>query len=129
MSLLKTILGTLCCMTALYGCQNKLLTVYKIDIQQGNALEAEDVETIKLGMSKEQVLFVLGTPLVVDSFHPDRWDYVYLFTPGYAETQRRQLTIIFDRNEIIEMIKHNVPETDAASGEAGETESGEDTDQ
>ena len=39
---------------------------------------AEDIEKIKLGMNKEQVLFVLGSPLIVDSFHPERWDYIYM---------------------------------------------------
>ncbi len=129
MNPLKAILCTLCCITALYGCQNKLLTIYKIDIQQGNALEAKDVKKVKLGMSKEQVLFVLGSPLIVDSFHPDRWDYIYLLAPGYGEKQRRQLTIIFDRNEVIEMTKHNVPETDTTQKGVSEAETGEDTDQ
>ena len=96
--------------SALYftSCQSRLLTVYKIDIQQGNAVEAETVNKITLGMNKEQVRFVLGSPLIVDSFHPDRWDYIYLFTPGYGEEQRRQLTIIFDRGEVIDIIKHNI---------------------
>lgn len=113
MNQLRTIACALCCALSLYGCQSRLLTVYKIDVQQGNALETESVEKIKLGMSKEQVLFVLGNPLIVDSFHPDRWDYIYLFTPGYGDQQRRQLTLIFDRNEIIDIIKHNVDAEDA----------------
>ena len=80
MKRLRTILCVLCCVTALSGCDKGLLTIYKIDVQQGNALLAEDVEKIQVGMDKEQVLFVLGSPLIVDSFHPDRWDYVYLLS-------------------------------------------------
>lgn len=106
------IICTLFCAFSTYGCQSKLLTVYKIDVQQGNALEAESVEKIKLGMSKEQVHFVLGTPLIIDSFHPDRWDYIYHFTPGYGEQQRRQLTLIFDRDEVIDILKNNIVEDD-----------------
>ncbi|MCY4419841.1 MAG: outer membrane protein assembly factor BamE [Gammaproteobacteria bacterium] len=121
MKRLRTILCVLCCVTALSGCDKGLLTIYKIDVQQGNALLAEDVEKIQVGMGKEQVLFVLGSPLIVDSFHPDRWDYVYLLKPGYGPIQRKQLTLIFDRDELIEMIRRipdsaEVLEDDSAPG-------------
>lgn len=99
----------------LISCQSKLLTVHKIDVQQGNALDAEVVEKIELGMNKEQVHYVLGSPLITDSFHPDRWDYIYLFTPGYGEQVRRQLTLTFDRDEVININKHNIAEDEAAS--------------
>lgn len=89
-----------------YGCQ--LPSIYRIDVQQGNALEAELVEKITLDMNKEQVRFILGTPLIVDSFHPDRWDYVYLLTPSRGEQQRSQLTIIFDRDEVIDIVKRDI---------------------
>ena len=98
----------LCGAIILCGCQNELLKVYRIDIQQGNALDVESVEKITLGMNKEQVRFVLGNPLIVDSFHPDRWDYVYTFTPGQGEKKRQRLTLIFDRDEITEIIKDNI---------------------
>ncbi len=97
-----------CGALSVHGCQSKLLTTYKIDVQQGNSIEAEAVEKIKLGMSKEQAHFVLGSPLIADSFHPERWDYIYLFTPGNGNQQRRQLTLIFDRDEVIEIIRDNM---------------------
>ncbi len=118
---IKLFILLITCVLSLNGCQNKLgklLTVYKIDIQQGNAIEAEAVNKIILGMSKEQVRFVLGNPLIVDSFHPDRWDYIYHFTPGYGEQQRKQLSLIFDRGEIIEIIKHDIPASDTTIAEA-----------
>ncbi len=98
----------------LLACQSKLFTVYKIDVQQGNALDAEMVNKVKMGMNKEQVQYVLGSPLITDSFHPDRWDYIYLFTPGYGEQERRQLTLTFDRDEVIDINKHNIVESDTA---------------
>ncbi len=122
MKWLRTMACIACCMTALSGCEKGLLTIYKIDVQQGNALKAEDVEKIKLGMNREQVLFVLGSPLIVDSFHPDRWDYVYMLKPGYAQTQRSQLTLIFDRDKVIEMIRHD---SNAAKAPTEDTESGD----
>ena len=92
----------------LSSCSSKLLTVHKIDIQQGNALEAEAVNKVEIGMTQEQVKFLLGSPLITDSFHPGRWDYIYLFRPGYGKKERRQFTLIFDRGEVIEINKHNI---------------------
>ncbi len=100
------------------GCESKLFSVYKIDVQQGNAIEAKDVNKIELGMNKEQVLFVLGSPLVTDSFHPDRWDYIYDFTPGYGEHERRHLVLYFDGGEVVEIIKDNIIADDVELGEA-----------
>lgn len=117
MKWLRTTACMLCCMAALSGCEKGLLTIYKIDVQQGNALKAEDVEKIRLGMNREQVLFVLGSPLIVDSFHPDRWDYVYMLKPGYAPVQRSQLTLVFDRDKVIEMIRHDSDAAGAAEDE------------
>src|SRR5215475_3026894 len=58
------------------------LTPYRMDVQQGNVVTQEMVEKLKPGMTPSQVRFILGTPLVVDAFHKDRWDYVYRFTRG-----------------------------------------------
>ena len=95
------------------ACSSKLLTVHKIDVQQGNALDAEMVDKVEIGMTQEQVQYVLGSPLITDSFHPDRWDYIYLFRPGYGEKERRQLTLTFDRGEVIEIDKHNIAKSEA----------------
>jgi outer membrane protein assembly factor BamE len=71
------------------------LAPYRIDIQQGNFVSQEMVAQLKRGMTKEQVRFVLGTPLVTDIFHADRWDYVYLLDrPGEPRVQRR-LAVFF----------------------------------
>ena len=53
------------------------LSVYRPDLQQGNAVTPEMVEKLKVGMTRNQVRFVLGTPLIADVFHPDRWDYYF----------------------------------------------------
>lgn len=115
MSFKKSIIFLFVLNLVLLGCDSKLLTVYKIDVQQGNAIEANDVNKITLGMTKEQVQYLLGTPIIIDSFHPDRWDYIYLFIPGYGERERRHLTLIFDRNEVIEIIKDNIVEDDVVA--------------
>ncbi|MBT8123619.1 MAG: outer membrane protein assembly factor BamE [Gammaproteobacteria bacterium] len=121
MKYLKILVSVLI-LTSLLACQSKLLTVHKIDVQQGNALDAEMVGKVEIGMTQEQVLYILGSPLITDSFHPDRWDYIYLFIPGYGEKERRQLTLIFDRGEVIEIDRHNIVESDLAGTATDDTE-------
>lgn len=121
MKYLKILVSVLV-LTSLLACQSKLLTVHKIDVQQGNALDAEMVGKVEIGMTQEQVLYILGSPLITDSFHPDRWDYIYLFIPGYGEKERRQLTLIFDRGEVIEIDRHNIVESDLAGTATDDTE-------
>ena len=94
----------------LFGCSGRLFTVYKIDIQQGNALEPDKVNELEIGMTKEQVKFLLGTPLVTDIFHPDRWDYIYYLIPGYGERERRHLTLFFENNNVSEIVKNQMEE-------------------
>lgn len=77
------------------------LKPYRIDIQQGNFISQEMVSNLKLGMTREQVRFVLGTPLVTDIFHADRWDYVfYREIPG-APTQHRQFSVFFEKDRLV----------------------------
>ena len=92
----------------LSGCSGKLFTVYKIDVQQGNAVEPEKVDKLEVGMTKEQVEFLLGTPMIRDIFHPDRWDYIYFLIPGYGERERRHLTLFFEADNVSEIIKDQI---------------------
>lgn len=81
---------------ALAACSaDKLPGVYRIDVQQGNVVKQEDVNKLEIGMTKRQVLFVLGTPLVVDVFHENRWDYVFSFQPGGGERTQQRVTLLF----------------------------------
>jgi outer membrane protein assembly factor BamE len=74
------------------------ITPYRIDVRQGNYVDQEMVAQLRRGMTREQVRFLLGTPLVVDMFRNDRWDYVYLHTPGRGTSQQRVLSVFFDGN-------------------------------
>lgn len=56
--------------------------VFRIDIQQGNLLEEEDLERVAVGMTRSQVQFLLGTPMIADPFHQERWDYPYYLKRG-----------------------------------------------
>ena len=82
--------------------------IYKIDIQQGNLLKDSDIDRVQVGMTRSQVQFLLGTPMVADSFHRDRWDYAYYLRHGRSrEVQRRWLVVYFD-NERVERVERNV---------------------
>ena len=71
--------------------------IYRIEIQQGNYITQEMVAQLKNGMTREQVRFVLGTPLVTDIFHADRWDYVFYRERSSGEFEQRRLAVFFDK--------------------------------
>lgn len=71
------------------------LSPYRIDVNQGNYVTQEMVARLKPGMTRDEVRFILGSPLISDIFHADRWDYVYRFQAGKGETQQRRLTLYF----------------------------------
>lgn len=73
---------------------------FKIDVRQGNYISQEMVAQLRPGQTREQVRFILGTPLVADMFHADRWDYVYRFQPGRGEVQQRRLIVFFEDNKL-----------------------------
>ena len=69
--------------------------IYRIDIQQGNIIGREMLDRIEIGMERRKVRFILGTPLLVDSFNQDRWDYVYRLRRGSGEEVRERVTLFF----------------------------------
>ena len=68
--------------------------VYRIDVQQGNLLDDKDIENVQAGMTRSQVRFLLGTPVVEDSFHRDRWDYVYYLRRGRSSREEKRWLIV-----------------------------------
>ncbi len=71
------------------------ITPYKPEIQQGNYVSPETIAQVKPGMSKEQVRFLLGTPLIVDIFHADRWDYLYWREAENGKREERRVALFF----------------------------------
>ncbi|MDT8364661.1 MAG: outer membrane protein assembly factor BamE [Nitrosomonas sp.] len=74
--------------------------LYRIDIQQGNVVTEEMVNKLKSGMTRSQVRFVLGSPLITDAFHHDRWDYIYRFAPGGRIAEEKRLTVFFENDRL-----------------------------
>ena len=95
-----------------------VVTPYRIDIRQGNYISQEMVAQLKPGMSRDQVRFLLGTPLVTDIFHADRWDYIYRLKPGRGELQQRRLAVFFEDNKLVRVAG------DVTGAEAGEAQAG-----
>ncbi len=86
------------------------LTPYKVDVQQGNFVSSEMLSKLKPGMTKEQVRFVLGTPLLTDMFHANRWDYLFrLQKPNGALTTNR-VTVFFKDNLVDRIVNDNLPD-------------------
>lgn len=87
------------------------LSPYRIDVRQGNYVTQDMVARLKPGMSRDQVRFALGTPLVADMFHADRWDYVYRFQPGHGEAQVRRIVVFFEDGKLTRVGGDVVAET------------------
>ncbi|MCW8882888.1 MAG: outer membrane protein assembly factor BamE [Sedimenticola sp.] len=74
---------------------NKLPLIHRPDIQQGNVVSQETINKLKPGMSKSQVSYLLGTPMLVDVFHQDRWDYFYSMKKGSDQRQQERVALHF----------------------------------
>jgi outer membrane protein assembly factor BamE len=80
-----------------------LITPYRIDIVQGNAVTKEQVAAIKPGMSRDQVTAILGTPMLADPFHANRWDYLFSIRRPGTEPQRRSVVAHFDGKTLVRL--------------------------
>jgi len=85
--------------------------VYRPTIQQGNLLQLDEIEQVKVGMTRSQVRYVLGTPMVSDPFEPDRWDYVYTLQKGYDKhVDRAHFVVLFEADKVVKVDKLDLPE-------------------
>lgn len=83
-------------------------SVHKIDIQQGNVVTQEMLDQLELNMPAKKVSFVMGTPLLRDVFHQQRWDYIYSFQDGNGHRKQRNITLFFDKKKRLQKIKGDV---------------------
>ena len=99
--------------------------VYRIDVEQGNIVTQEMADQLQPGMSRRQVRFILGTPLVEDSFNRDRWDYVYTRRNGLDVLAEESLTVVFEGDNLVAVRGDYLPE--AFGGEAASEEEAAET--
>lgn len=79
--------------------------VFRIDVPQGNIIAAENVEKLKIGMTSRQVEYLMGSSMLQDPFHPDRWDYIYHLETGKGRLLKNHLTLYFDKGTLIKIDK------------------------
>jgi outer membrane protein assembly factor BamE len=92
------------------GCSN-YIPAYKIDVQQGNILTNEDIDQIRIGMDKEKIQYILGSPTITDPFHANRWDYAYTFKPGYGKLEKKNISLYFERDILVKTSGSLEPDT------------------
>jgi len=94
--------------------------VYRMDIQQGNYLEGKTVDRLEVGMTRTQVRYLLGTPMVPAIFDRDRWDYVYYFQHGrLRRPAQRHLVVYFKNDKVTRFERDNVPNAAPQAPEEG----------
>ena len=94
--------------------------VYKMPIQQGNIVSKDMLDQLRLGMTKDQVRFVLGTPMLMDMFHSNRWDYTYTLKVGRQPMETKPLTLFFQDDALVRIQGFVPPDRD--EGIPGESE-------
>jgi len=120
------IIRFLVCLSLAAGACTGCGLIYKQNIQQGNAIEQEDLDELYIGMNQRQVLFVLGTPSVMDPFHQDRWDYVQTFSRRGSDMVQRTVTLKFEDDLLSEIVGQSDPfsaSSQEVSGDPGEVAS------
>ena len=87
-------------LTVISGC------VFRANISQGNLIEQDDLDQIEVGMTRKQIRFLLGTPMIDDPFHKNRWDYIYYLKVGRKSTvAKRWVSVIFADDKVDEIHK------------------------
>ena len=96
----------------LSGCSGSLsfLSAYRIDVEQGNIVTPEMIEQLKPNMTRRQVRFVMGTPLIEDTFNTDRWDYRYFLRNGNKTLKESKLSVFFEGDALVNVIGSEVPD-------------------
>lgn len=107
-----TALVLICLSLLITGCGNNFgfPGVYRIDVEQGNIVTTDMVDQLQPGMTRRQVRFILGTPLIEDTFSPDRWDYRYTKRNGNDTLTENRLTVYFEGDKLVNVVGQEVPE-------------------
>jgi len=97
--------------------------IYKLDVQQGNIITAEMLMGLKPGMTRAQVKYVLGTPLIQDSFHENRWDYIYKMIKDDRLIEERHVVVRFEDDELVDVKGDIIQSNDILIGAETEKQS------
>ena len=97
--------------------------IYKLDVQQGNIITAEMLMGLKPGMTRTQVKYILGTPLIQDSFHENRWDYIYKMIKDDRLIEERHVVVRFEDDELVDVKGDIIQSNDILIGAETEKQS------
>ena len=127
------LLSLMLSLTTVAGCSNiGFPGVYRINVDQGNIVDEDMVDQLKPEMTRRQVRFVLGTPIIEDTFNNDRWDYVRVLRRGDDTLFRTQLTVIFENDVLADvegdLVSDNWPEPEQEVDAGTETDAGSESD-
>lgn len=104
--MIKKLLLTLSLTLTLGGCSGIIPEAYRIDVPQGNLVTEEKVQSVKVGMNRRQVQHLLGSPLLVDSFTQNRWDYFYSVNTKDGTDIEHHITIVFKNDVVAELVEN-----------------------
>ncbi len=96
----------------------KIPFVYRVDIQQGNVIEQSMIDKLEPGMTKAKVKFIMGTPLLVDTFHTNRWEYIYSIEPGSGVRSQRHVALFF-KDDKLTHVEGNITPADRYYSDEG----------
>jgi len=106
---IKKILASLAITFSLSGCSYLYNTfVYQIDVVQGNYVDDKKLAQVELGMTQQQIVFVLGSPMLIDQFDTSKWYYIRYIKPGGEPIQQSQILLTFDGNKLTSITSDNI---------------------
>lgn len=106
---MKSLLAVALLALGVSACSTVKKVVYRIDVPQGNYLEQDKIDQLQVGMNKEQVQYLLGTPLLKNSFAQNRWDYVFIKRKGHEDPIQRTLLVHFNEKGLVSDIQLDQP--------------------
>lgn len=105
---MKSLVAVLLLALGLSACSTVKKVVYRIDVPQGNYLEQDKVDQLEIGMNKDQVEYLLGSPVLKDSFAPDRWTYAFIKREGHNTPEQKVLYVYFNNEGLVSDVQTDV---------------------
>ena len=105
---IKKLFACLVVTLSLSGCSSLYDTfVYQIDITQGNYIDNAKLKKIQIGMTQEQIIFVLGSPMLIDQFDSSKWYYIRYIKPGGEKSHQAQIALTFENKKLVHIFSEN----------------------
>jgi outer membrane protein assembly factor BamE len=91
----------ICCIVGISACAEWLPEAHRLDLQEGNTIKLEQLESLEIGMTKDDVRKIMGSPMLSDPFHEQRWDYIYRYIPDKGFIRKSLLTLYFEDDKLV----------------------------